>query len=262
MCHKSGLRKWMLRPLCIFKMVAVRVLRLPNGLGGLQIRLSLADSPRWSHSGLTECSRSCLSARSKVLARNNCKNRPWSHVLWVGTRAACHTSRSNCRKPSFVTKGLDMSEQQSGIAQNPQSQPAATSPACTSAPGTFNSNGNIHSLIVLCSLGLIGCFFLPWITIFLGTPSGFQIQQLPGTDAKLVWFIPIGGLLALFAAVTKQSVRSAAKLAGGLPFVALVYYWKEIGDGFFQALQIGAWLTLIVAAVLFVLPSFLTKPKP
>jgi hypothetical protein len=154
-----------------------------------------------------------------------------------------------------------MSEQESGSEQNPPSQPATTSPVSATTTTTSEANDAPRLLIILCSLGLIGCFFLPWISIFLANPSGFQIQQLSGTDAKLVWFIPLGGLLALFAAATKQSVASAARVAGLVPFLSLLYYWHELGDGFFQALLIGAWLTLIVAAILFILPSFLTKPK-
>jgi hypothetical protein len=120
----------------------------------------------------------------------------------------------------------------------------------------------IYSAIVVCSLALIGCFFLPWIDVFMGnSASGYQLQELPSDEVKLFWLIPCGALLALLAAAVKQGVGPMSQIAGALPFLALLYYSVKIGQELFQALQIGAYLTLILGAALFVLPRFLKKPQ-
>jgi hypothetical protein len=119
----------------------------------------------------------------------------------------------------------------------------------------------IHSVIMVCSLALIGCFFLPWIKFLFGTPSGYQLQQLPSDEAKLVWVIPVTALIALVAALTKKSVLVAAQAAGAMPFLALIYYRVKLGQELFQILQIGAYLSLALGAVLFIAPRFLEKPK-
>ena len=112
-----------------------------------------------------------------------------------------------------------------------ENHPPAESPTALStpslAPKVAERNRQIHAAIVVCSLALIGCFFLPWINVFLGqTASGFQLQQLPSNEVKLIWAIPIGGLLALLAAAAnaKQGVATASQLAGASPFLALLYY--------------------------------------
>jgi hypothetical protein len=110
-------------------------------------------------------------------------------------------------------------------------------------------------------LALAGCFFLPWIRFFLGTPSGYDLQQIPSDEAKLVWLIPGTALVALVAALTKKSVLVAAQSAGAMPFLALIYYRVKLGQELFQILQIGAYLSLALGAILFIAPRFLEKPK-
>jgi hypothetical protein len=165
----------------------------------------------------------------------------------------------NRRKSSFDRKGIAMQEP-SGIRETPRTNTAdADAPAST--PNTSERDKGIQSAIALGSLALIGCFFLPWIAILAANLSGYQIQQLPSDEARLVWAIPLGGLLSFFAAVAKQGVAVAAPVAGAIPFLALIYYRAKLGEDFFGALQPGAYLTLVVAGVLFVLPRFMTKQR-
>jgi len=122
-------------------------------------------------------------------------------------------------------------------------------------------NVNIRQFIGFFSLALIACFFAPWVQIFLGTPSGYQIQQLPSDEAKLVWVIPITALIALVSAISNKSVALAAQTAGAMPFLAAIYYRYKLGEGFFQALQIGAYLSLALGAILLLMPHFLRKQQ-
>ena len=152
--------------------------------------------------------------------------------------------------------------------QTVENPPAPESPTATPTPSpdpkVAEWNKQIHSAIALCALAMIGCFFLPWLNVFLGqTASGYQLQQLPSDEAKLIWAIPAGGLLALLAATAnvRQGIAATSQLAGALPFLALLYYGVKIGQDLLQNLQIGAYLTLILGVALFVLPRFLKKTK-
>ena len=120
---------------------------------------------------------------------------------------------------------------------------------------------NIRTVISLCALGLMACFFLPWIKLLFADLSGYQLQQLPGDGVKLLWIIPGMALVALITAIANQQVANGSQLAGMMPFVALVYYRFKLGDDFFQALEIGAYVSLGLGAVLFFLPRFLSKPR-
>jgi hypothetical protein len=146
-----------------------------------------------------------------------------------------------------------------GLQSDPQtaSQPSPQAPV--TPPKETERDRMLHSVIVLCSAGIIGCFFLPWVRILFGTPSGYDLQQLPSNEAKLIWAIPVAALLALLSALAKQGTVNMAQVAGGIPFVALVFYRIRLGDGFFQLLQVGAYLTLALSAILFVAPRFLKK---
>jgi hypothetical protein len=120
-------------------------------------------------------------------------------------------------------------------------------------------NRNVRFLIGLCCVLIIGSFFIPWIQLIFGPLSGFQIQQLPSDEAKLVWAIPVAALGALFAIATKTGISCTSMIVGAMPFIALAYYFQKLGQGFFQALQMGAWVTLCLGAALFVLPFFRQK---
>jgi hypothetical protein len=144
---------------------------------------------------------------------------------------------------------------------NPQTQTTPTPSPRPLAPKESERNRNIHSIILVCSLALIGCFFLPWIKFLFGIPSGYDLQQLPSDEAKLVWLIPATALVALLAAIAKQVVLVTAQIAGAMPFLALIYYRVKLGEELFQILQIGAYLSLALGSILFIAARFSDKPK-
>lgn len=127
--------------------------------------------------------------------------------------------------------------------------------------GTDATNAAIHSLVGLSSVGIIGCFFLPWIRILFSDASGYDLQRLPADGVKFLWVIPITAAIALVSAVTKQTVRGAGLFAGMMPFLVLYFYGSKIGKGIFDAMRPGAYLTLLLAAVLLVAPQFLRNTK-
>ena len=151
--------------------------------------------------------------------------------------------------------------EESELKEVPRGAKIATAPSSMSEPSAQTArNNNIRMVMTLCSLGILACFFLPWVQLFLATPSGYQLQQLPSDEVKFLLLIPLAASVALVGAVTRKSIIITAQLAGAMPFIALIYYSAKIGQGLFQALQIGAYLTLICAAILCILPHFLRKP--
>jgi hypothetical protein len=150
---------------------------------------------------------------------------------------------------------------QTVLEKKPQTETVPTPSPQPPAPRESERNRSIHSIVLVCSLAIIGCFFLPWIKFLFGTPSGYELQQLPSDEAKLVWFIPGAALVALLAVIAKQGVMVTAQIAGVMPFLALIYYRIKLGEELFQILQIGAYLSLALGAILFIAARFLEKPK-
>ena len=147
------------------------------------------------------------------------------------------------------------------VEENPQSETIPAHSPAPVVPQESERNKTIYHIVGLSSLGLMGSFFLPWIKFLMATPSGYDLQQIPSEEAKLIWIIPITALLALVATIIKKGVSSFSQIAGAMPFLALMYYRVKLGAGFFQILQIGAYLSLALAAILFVAPRFLEKSK-
>ena len=144
------------------------------------------------------------------------------------------------------------------LEQHPpqQSTPATPNVSVLATSTECETNRTIRSIITLASLGIIGCFFLPWIRILLSNVSGFELQQL-GDEMKLLWGIPAMAAVAVVASIAKQSVLVTAQFAGAIPFLALLYWGLKIGTEIFDALRAGAYLTLFLAAVLLIAPHFL-----
>lgn len=109
-----------------------------------------------------------------------------------------------------------------------------------------------QQIIMLCAVGLLVCFFLPWIK-FMVPISGFDMAK-EGDRHLLFWLIPVFSGLTLFAVFTKRSPKIIAQLTGALPFVALVYGYTNIGKDLLQMLTFGGYLSLILGLALFILP--------
>jgi hypothetical protein len=153
-----------------------------------------------------------------------------------------------------------MSEQ-TDLQQSPPPEFKTTASSHQESANEADQDKSIYSVIALCSLGIVACFFLPWIRLLFADLSGYQLQQLPSDTAKLLWLIPLTGFISVVASITKQSVGTAAQFAGVMPFLALLYYGSKIGRDISDILRPGAYLTLLLAAVLLIAPRFLKKTK-
>jgi len=151
-----------------------------------------------------------------------------------------------------------MSEQ-TDLQQSPPPESITTASSHQASAKDRDQNKSIYSVIALCSLGIVACFFLPWIRVLFADASGYQLQQLPSDEVKLLWLIPLTGFISVVASIAKRSVGTAAQLAGAMPFLALLYYGSKIGRDIFDILRPGAYLTLILAVVLLIAPRFLKK---
>lgn len=106
--------------------------------------------------------------------------------------------------------------------------------------------------LVLCAAGLAASFFMPWIKVLLGHPSGFDLQKL-GDMHKLYWSVPVFAAVAIVATLTKKSQRTAAQFAGAVPYVILLYWMMKFESKYMELLQnldYGAYLALVCGGVL------------
>jgi hypothetical protein len=112
---------------------------------------------------------------------------------------------------------------------------------------------NMSQAVNICAAGLLICFFLPWIDVFLGKPSGFDFAKHEGGRALLFWSIPIFCGLTILANITKRSPKIVAQLTGTLPFAVLTYGLYHVGKDLMQLLEVGAYAGLALGLLLFIL---------
>ena len=113
---------------------------------------------------------------------------------------------------------------------------------------------NRSQLMSICALGLAICFFLPWLNLFFGKPSGFDIAKQEGGKALLLWSVPIFSALTIFANLTGRNQKIVAQLTGALPFIILAYALSQGGRDVLRLLEVGAYVSLVIGLALFVLP--------
>jgi hypothetical protein len=108
-------------------------------------------------------------------------------------------------------------------------------------------------LVSFCAAGLFICFFLPWISFWLGKPSGYDFAK-GGGNAPLLWAIPILSAVTVFAGLAKKGAKLMGYITGVMPFVVLGYSLYHEGSDLLRALAIGAYLGLTLGLVLIILP--------
>ena len=111
---------------------------------------------------------------------------------------------------------------------------------------------DLSPYLILCAAGLLASFFMPWIKMFLGHPSGYDLQQL-GDAHKLYWGVPVFAAVAIVAALTKKSQRTAAQFAGAVPYVILIYWMAKFESKYMELLQnldYGAYVGLVCGGLL------------
>lgn len=108
------------------------------------------------------------------------------------------------------------------------------------------------NVITICSIGLVVCFFLPWIDLLFAKPSGLELAK-EGDPYILLWVAPVFGVITCISAVSKQQLRTIASLTGIIPFVILIIgvynmgpdLLKRLGGGGYGGLGFGLGLLLL-----------------
>jgi uncharacterized membrane protein len=130
-----------------------------------------------------------------------------------------------------------------------QTDPPA-SPGASSKPQTIAENR--VQIIEFCAVGLMICFFLPWVSFLGAMPSGFDLQKF-GDKYLLLWLVPIFSGITLFAAITKRGLQVIGQITGALPFIVGICWLTQIGKDLLQIMTYGAYLSLFFGAALFIL---------
>jgi hypothetical protein len=129
---------------------------------------------------------------------------------------------------------------------------------------SIRRNGNLSVFIFLSAAALIGAFFLPWLNIGgLLTASGYKysLADDTGAEARMFLAIPLTAAITILAGfVNQKQQRGAARISGLLPIVGLIYVLVRYGKDVTQLLGAGAWISICLGVVLFVLGC--VKPKP
>jgi hypothetical protein len=120
-------------------------------------------------------------------------------------------------------------------------------------PENQNVSVGLSQLVSIAAAVLAISFFLPWVQFFGASLSGFDIQKL-NDEQKLLWAIPVFSALTIFTGMSKRGQRTAAQLAGAIPFCVLIYWLKRMGSDLMHIISFGGYLTLISGAALLILP--------
>jgi hypothetical protein len=137
------------------------------------------------------------------------------------------------------------------IKVKPRHESAPSTTQTESAPAAAQQENpstghDLSPYIMLCAGGLFASFFMPWVNILFGRPSGFDLQKL-GDLHRLYWAIPAFSAVAILAALTKKSQRQAAQIAGAAPYVILIYWLAKFESHYadlLNSLNYGAYLAL------------------
>jgi hypothetical protein len=138
------------------------------------------------------------------------------------------------------------------MIQEPTKDPASGQPI--KGPGNENQSVSINTsqLVGLCAAGLAVCFFLPWIQILFGKPSGFDFAK-QGEEYLLLWSIPILSAITVIAGMAKLSQKVVAQMTGAVPFIVLGIGLYHIGKDLLKVLEIGAYAGLALGLVMFII---------
>ena len=129
-------------------------------------------------------------------------------------------------------------------------QETSNSPAPSNEGG--NVNLNLSKTASVCAAGLFVSFFLPWIN-FLGLKASLFHAAKQGGENLLYLSLPSFCVLTIIGGVTGKGQKTAAQLAGAVPFFAVGHSLYTHGTDIMQIFGIGAWLGLGLGLVLFLL---------
>jgi hypothetical protein len=131
------------------------------------------------------------------------------------------------------------------------------SPAARTSAEQSNPSPDLSLYLLLCAAGLLASFFMPWVKILFGHPSGFDLQKL-GDVHTLYWAMPAFAAVTIIAALMKKSQRAAAQIAGTVPFIILIFWMVKFESNYAELLKnldYGAYVALVCGGLLELLGS-------
>ncbi len=129
--------------------------------------------------------------------------------------------------------------------------PASSPPATPQAPIDVLVSDPAQLAFFVCALGIIGCFFAPWVTLERGV-SGFDLCRA-GDWGMFAAVLPALALTAMGVYADEQGRRRAGTITGILAWVTVIAFLKHIGPFGLVSLSWGASLTLLFGLGLFAL---------
>lgn len=160
----------------------------------------------------------------------------------------------NVLHPDDGTKPLTVIEY---LAQLGDPEPSTRADVADSnevaAPASSRTTGSNGVALLAAGAMLLG-FFLPWAQLFGFGASGYDLGRL-GSYGNFAWISPVGAALVLLLNLTQTRTRPLQVLVGLAPWLGLLYGLVKLGDQLFQVLSIGAYVTLVAAALLIFVPS-------
>jgi len=107
-------------------------------------------------------------------------------------------------------------------------------------------------IVAVLSAGLIISFFLPWIQILGGGPSGLDFTKIGGIYT-LLWLLPIVAFFAVIGGLSGKQYQTPGQLAAAITLSILCYALYHIGPDLFKALGIGGWVSIATSVILIVI---------
>jgi hypothetical protein len=114
--------------------------------------------------------------------------------------------------------------------------------------------------VIVCAIGLLMAFLMPWIQVFGVGVSGYSLARL-WSYGNYAWVIPIlagATLLLSFSGINNRLVGAIAGIVplGGILYVLAISHSQGPsplqGPSVLQILSIGAWLTIIFSIAIII----------
>ena len=142
-------------------------------------------------------------------------------------------------------------------------------------PSSHISQADLHQpsgAVALCSLVIVGAFFLPWVKVFGAGISGYQLSHL-GAEGNFAWIIPVLAGLTLLVGASGSDNRAIGAITGVVPLAVLAYvFFKLTGNGSVvgriawevvtNIAGAGAYLTLISSVLIILSAMQSATPSP
>lgn len=135
----------------------------------------------------------------------------------------------------------------------------------------INMRSESSKPVLICAVGLLAAFFMPWVQLFGVGISGYNLGQL-GSYGNYAWVIPILAGATILVGYFGVNNRAVGAIAGIVPLSAIFYALvriagegggnatKEVLDVAGHVLSIGAWLTIIFSVAIIIAALVRTYP--